>query len=63
MLLQWLLSSWTLAMLGMAYKNISQHRDVSRCKEHPRWQAILNLLTSLQRELPGVPFAVAILWC
>ena len=61
-LLQWLLSNWTAAMLGMAYENLSQHKDLSRCQEHLRWQAILNLLISLQRELPGVRLAVAILW-
>ena len=61
-LLQWLLSNWTAAMLEMAYESISQHEDLSRCREHLRWQAILNLLLSLQRELPGVPFAVAIPW-
>ena len=40
----------------MAYKNMSQHQDLSRRQEHLRWQAILNLLLSLQLELPGVLF-------
>ena len=61
-LLQWLLSNWTAAMLELAYENISEHKDLSRRQEHLKWQAILNLLISLQRELPGVPFAAAMLW-
>ena len=62
-LLQWLLSNWTAEMLGMAYENIFQDKELSNCQEHLTWHAILNLLISLQRELPGAPSAIAILWC